>query len=232
MYLSSLADDLGLCGIQTGNVAGFAAELCEKGILTREEVGFDLKWGDTEAFAKLLEAIAYRKGIGDILAEGVARAADKLSKLKRQDLSRYAVHVKGIGIGAHGARSGKDFRARWWMTKNQYDTPNYRAHCRHILEPTLTLLQELTGKGAQYIVIGIKGSPSCGIYTTTKGEWRGDPSTATTAQTTKASEAGVFMEELFALIKSKGIKEPTKVLEISHEEISQKGLPRETASEL
>ena len=109
IYLSSLADDLGLCGIQTGNVAGFAAELCEKGILTREEVGFNLKWGDTEAFARLLEAIAYRKGIGDILAEGVARAADKLSKLKGQDLSRYAVHVKGIGIGAHGARSGKDF---------------------------------------------------------------------------------------------------------------------------
>jgi predicted secreted protein len=121
---------------------------------------------------------------------------------------------------------------RWWMTKNQYDTPNYRAHCRHILEPTLTLLQELTGKGAQYIVIGIKGSPSCGIYTTTKGEWRGDPSTATGTQTTKASESGVFMEELFALIKAKGIKEPTKVLEISHEEISKKGLPRETASEL
>jgi hypothetical protein len=40
------------------------------------------------------------------------------------------------------------------------------------------------------------------------------------------------MEELFALIKAKGIKEPTRVLEISHEEISQKGLPHETASEL
>ncbi|ABL78810.1 aldehyde ferredoxin oxidoreductase family protein [Thermofilum pendens] len=109
VYLSSLADELGLCGIQTGNVLGFAAELYEKGVLTREDLGFELKWGDAEAFARLMSMIARREGIGDCLAEGTARAALKLGKLKGVDLSKYAVHVKGVGVGAHGARSGKDF---------------------------------------------------------------------------------------------------------------------------
>lgn len=107
--LSALADDLGLCGIQTGNVVGFAIELYEKGLLTREDVGYELKWGDVEAIEKLLYDIAYRRGIGGILAEGVYRAALELSRMKNTDLLKYTVQVKGIAIGAHGIRSGLDY---------------------------------------------------------------------------------------------------------------------------
>ncbi|MEM3982054.1 MAG: aldehyde ferredoxin oxidoreductase C-terminal domain-containing protein [Thermofilum sp.] len=109
IYLSSLADELGLCGIQTGNVAGFAAELFQRGILTREDIGFDLRWGDAKAFAKLLEMIARREGIGDVLAEGTYRAALRISKEKGVDALQYAVVSKAIGVGAHGVRSAKDF---------------------------------------------------------------------------------------------------------------------------
>lgn len=41
--LSALADELGLCGIQTGNVMGFATELFEKKILTKDDVGYELR---------------------------------------------------------------------------------------------------------------------------------------------------------------------------------------------
>lgn len=109
IYLSYLADELGLCGINTGNVLGFAAELYERGILTREELGVDLRWGDARAFAILMEKIARREGIGDLLAEGTTRAAIELSKKKGVDLSRYVVQVKGAGVGAHGIRSGADY---------------------------------------------------------------------------------------------------------------------------
>ena len=110
VFLVSLIDDLGLCGIQTGNVMGFAAELFQRGILTREDLGgLELKWGDAEAFAALAKKIAFREGIGDLLAEGTYRAALKIGKEKNADLLSYAVQSKGVSIGAHGIRSGKDY---------------------------------------------------------------------------------------------------------------------------
>jgi aldehyde:ferredoxin oxidoreductase len=110
VFMSSLIDDLGLCGIQTGNVLGFAAELFQRGILSKDDLdGIELKWGDAEAFASMAKKIALREGIGDLLAEGTYRAALKIGKMKGKDVLQYAVQSKGIGIGAHGIRSGKDF---------------------------------------------------------------------------------------------------------------------------
>ncbi len=110
--LSSLADDLGLCGIQTGNVVGFAVELFERGVLTVEDVGYELRWGDFESLRRLMEDIAYRRGVGTVLAEGTYRAALEIARRKGtppEEVLRYAVQVKGIGVGAHGVRSGKDY---------------------------------------------------------------------------------------------------------------------------
>ena len=110
VFMSSLIDDLGLCGIQTGNVLGFAAELFQRGILSKDDLdGIELKWGDAEAFASLAKKIALREGVGDLLAEGTYRAALRIGKMKGKDVLKYAVQSKGIGIGAHGIRSGEDF---------------------------------------------------------------------------------------------------------------------------
>jgi len=110
IYLTALVDDLGLCGIQTGNVLGFAAELYQRGILTKEDLdGLELEWGNAEAFITLTEMIAERRGIGNVLAEGTYRAAKKISRIKGIDVSPYAIVSKGIGIGAHGIRSGEDY---------------------------------------------------------------------------------------------------------------------------
>jgi len=110
VFLASVVDDLGLCGIQTGNVLGFVAELFQREILTKKDLDdIEPKWGDVEAFAALAQKIAFREGIGDLLAEGTYRAALSIEKTKRVDVMPYVVHAKGIGIGAHGIRSGKDY---------------------------------------------------------------------------------------------------------------------------
>ncbi len=110
VYLAALIDDLGLCGIQTGNVLAFAAELYQRNILTKADLdGIELKWGDADAFAAFTKKIVAREGIGDLFAEGTFRAAQKLGKLKGKNLTPYVIHVKGVSIGAHGVRSGKDF---------------------------------------------------------------------------------------------------------------------------
>ena len=109
VHLSAVIDNLGHSGINIGNTMAFAAELYQRGILTEEDLGFKLEWGDVEAFDRLAHMIAMREGIGDILAEGTYRAALKISEMKGVDALRYAVQVKGIEVGAHGIRSGRDY---------------------------------------------------------------------------------------------------------------------------
>lgn len=109
VYVAAKGDDLGLCGIQGGNVLGFAGELYQRGVLTKEDLGFELKWGDAKAFARLAEMVANREGIGDILAEGSYRAALKIKEMKGVDVTKYVIHEKGMAIGAHGIRSGLDY---------------------------------------------------------------------------------------------------------------------------
>ncbi len=110
IYLSALMDYLGFSGINGPNSLAFAAELYQRGILNKKDIGFELNWGDVEAFEALARKIVRREGIGDILAEGTYRAALKISEMKGVDVTKYAVHVKGVEIGAHGTRSGEDFR--------------------------------------------------------------------------------------------------------------------------
>jgi aldehyde:ferredoxin oxidoreductase len=112
IHISTLMDKLGHSGINGPNTMGYAAELYQRGILTEEDIGFKLEWGDTKAFDKLAHMMAYREGIGDVLAEGTYRAALKIAEMKgltSEETLKYAVHVKGIEIGAHGTRSDADF---------------------------------------------------------------------------------------------------------------------------
>ena len=92
----SLCNELGLDMISTGNVVGFAMECAERGILNGAP-----KFGDAEGQRKLIEDIAYRKGLGDLLADGVRKAAEKL----RQGTERFAMHVKGLELPAYDPRS-------------------------------------------------------------------------------------------------------------------------------
>ncbi|MBE0481600.1 MAG: aldehyde ferredoxin oxidoreductase family protein [Dehalococcoidia bacterium] len=96
--------ELGLDTISTGNTIGFAYELFEKGILTtRDTGGLVLRYGDPEPMIKLIDKIGYRHGIGDILAEGVKRAAQRIGKGSEQ----YAMHVKGLEMPGYEPRSLK-----------------------------------------------------------------------------------------------------------------------------
>jgi aldehyde:ferredoxin oxidoreductase len=112
IHLSTLVDKLGHSGINGPNAMGYAAELYQRGILTKKDIGFELKWGDPNAFDRLARMIAMREGIGDVLAEGTYRAALKIAEMKKmkpEELLKYAVVVKGIEVGAHGTRSDADF---------------------------------------------------------------------------------------------------------------------------
>lgn len=100
-HANLLCDQLGLDTISTGVVIGFVMECFEKGILTNKDLdGLEPRFGNAEAAVKLIRKIAFREGIGDLLAEGVKRISQKIGKGTEQ----FAVHVKGAELPAWEAR--------------------------------------------------------------------------------------------------------------------------------
>ena len=98
--------------ISTGAAIAFAMECYENGILTKEDTnGLEVTFGNEEALLKLIEMIGRREGIGDMLAEGVKRAAQHIGKGAEQ----YAMHVKGQELPMHEAR-GKQSLALAYAT--------------------------------------------------------------------------------------------------------------------
>lgn len=91
--LNDLADRLGLDTISLGNVLAFAIVLSKMG-----KIPIRLEWGDGESLAKLVEDIAYRRGVGSLLAEGVRLVAEKLG------VPELAVHVKGLEPAGYDPR--------------------------------------------------------------------------------------------------------------------------------
>lgn len=93
-----------LDSISTGVVIAFAMECYENSIITTEMTGgLDLTWGNAEAVEQMVHLIGRREGIGELLGEGVKRAAKKLGR----GAERYALHVKGQELPMHDPRGKK-----------------------------------------------------------------------------------------------------------------------------
>ncbi len=91
--ISEICQRFGLDMVSAASSIAFAMELFQRELLNIEDIGFNLEWGDEDAVIKLLEQIATREGIGNILAEGVKEASKKISGSEY-----YAMHVKGLEI--------------------------------------------------------------------------------------------------------------------------------------
>lgn len=103
---NSICDKLGIDTVSAGNVVAFAMECYEKGILTTKDTdGLELEFGNVDAALQLLHMIAYRDGIGDLLAEGVrfaSRTIDKGSGI-------FAMQSKGMEYPAYEPRGSPAF---------------------------------------------------------------------------------------------------------------------------
>ena len=111
VVLNSETDRLGMDVNETGWVVAWVMECYEKRLLTSKELdGLEMKWGNSEAIMTLLGKIARREGFGNVLAEGVMRAARQVGGLT-PDL---AVHtMKG------NTPRGHDHRVMW---QEMFDT--------------------------------------------------------------------------------------------------------------
>jgi aldehyde:ferredoxin oxidoreductase len=100
-YLCSYVDYLGLDSEDVSAVVTWMMECYEKGLVTREDLGgIDLTWGNLEAICALLKKIAYREGIGDVLADGLKMAAEKMDAKTRP----FAMTHKGTALSSYEPR--------------------------------------------------------------------------------------------------------------------------------
>ncbi len=98
---AELCNYYGLDAQSTGVTVSFVMDCHEKGILTHEELGgIDAHFGSAEALLELVEKIGKREGIGDVLADGVKAAAQKIGK----DSDKLAQNIKGLEVTGYDLR--------------------------------------------------------------------------------------------------------------------------------
>ena len=154
LYAVDLCNRYGLDVITTSECIAFTMELYEKGILKSKEIG-GLKphFGNSQAVFALIKKIKDRNGFGDILADGVVAAAEKIGK----ESYKYAMHVKGLeifqadprGIKGYGlgvavaTRGGDHLRSEPWFEFSQ----NAEEGKKRFGHPESAFRLEYKGKG-------------------------------------------------------------------------------------
>ena len=95
---TGICNDLTLCTMEMGNVIQWLVSCYKAGYLTNDQIGIDMETVGSRAFFEALaHMIAHRKGYGDILAEGLLRAGEKLGPDAKKHFSN---EVAGVGAGA------------------------------------------------------------------------------------------------------------------------------------
>lgn len=92
------AEEFGMDTLSLGVCVAFAMECAERGILRRDVLGngFSLEFGNADATLRLIDMIAHREGIGNVLAEGTRLASQQIGR----DADKFALQVKGMEFAA------------------------------------------------------------------------------------------------------------------------------------
>ncbi|HMK66253.1 MAG TPA: aldehyde ferredoxin oxidoreductase family protein [Thermodesulfobacteriota bacterium] len=104
--MNDLVNRAGMDSISCGSVIAFAIECFESGLLNKADTdGLELRWGGAESILTLTEKIIKREGFGDILADGVKKAAERIGRGSEQ----FAVHCGGIEPAMHDPKFDPGF---------------------------------------------------------------------------------------------------------------------------
>ncbi|MDO8691302.1 MAG: aldehyde ferredoxin oxidoreductase family protein [Dehalococcoidia bacterium] len=99
--LNEICNRYGMDTISAGSSIAFAMECYEKGLISRNDTdGLDLRWGNAEAMVAMTERMGRREGFGEVLADGVKRASERIGGAS----SEFAVHVQGQEPAMHDPR--------------------------------------------------------------------------------------------------------------------------------
>lgn len=103
--INDMLNRAGMDSISAGATVAWAMECYEQGLFSKEDLdGMDLSWGNAESVLKLVEKMIKREGIGDLLADGCKKAAEKTGKG-----AEFGMHAGGQELAMHDSRFDPGF---------------------------------------------------------------------------------------------------------------------------
>jgi aldehyde:ferredoxin oxidoreductase len=103
---NDICNRYGLDTISTGACIAFTIECYENGVITKNDTdSLEMTWGNHKSIIAMLEKLAKREGFGDIIADGVKKAAGRIGR----GAEKYAMHIGGQEVPAHDSRGGPAF---------------------------------------------------------------------------------------------------------------------------
>jgi aldehyde:ferredoxin oxidoreductase len=109
---SDICDRYGIDTISAGAAIALAIECYERGLITKKDTdGIEMTWGNHRAIVAMTEKLAKREGFGDVLADGVKAAAEKIGK----GADKYAIHVGGQELPAHDPKHSFHYATSYRM---------------------------------------------------------------------------------------------------------------------
>jgi len=111
--LNDICNRYGVDTISTGATIAFAIECYENGLITNKDTeGIELRWGNHEAIVAMTEKLVVREGFGDVLADGVKVAAEKIGK----GAEGFAIHIHGQEVPMHDPKRFMHYGATYLDT--------------------------------------------------------------------------------------------------------------------
>ncbi|HSW35535.1 MAG TPA: aldehyde ferredoxin oxidoreductase family protein [Candidatus Limnocylindrales bacterium] len=140
---NELCNIYGMDTISAGSVIQWAMECFEKGVIGPEDLdGEELHWGNAVAVHKMIKQIAFREGFGDVLADGVKRAAERIGKNSYQ----WAVEAKGLEQSRVDTRSAKGYALAFAVNPRGADHLHTETFAEFGLSPeSRALIKKITG---------------------------------------------------------------------------------------
>jgi aldehyde:ferredoxin oxidoreductase len=95
---NDICNRYGIDTISAGAIMAFTMECYEKGLINKKDTGdIEMTWGNHRAMVAMMEKMAKRDGFGDIIADGVKKAAERIGK----DAGKCAIHIQGQEVPGH-----------------------------------------------------------------------------------------------------------------------------------
>ena len=139
---NELCNIYGMDTISIGSVIQWAMECYERGVLSRDTLGAELRFGDGSALLEMVKKIAFRSGFGDVLAEGVKLAAEAVGG----DSYKWAVHGKGLEQSRVDTRSAKAYALAFAVNPRGADHLHTQCFAEFGLSPeSRSLIKNITG---------------------------------------------------------------------------------------
>lgn len=210
---NEMCNYLAMDTVSLGATLAWAMECFERGLLTLEDTGgVPLRFHDADGVIKLVEMIAYRQGIGDLLAEGSLRAAKRLGR----GSEAYLTTVKGMEMAMHDPRHMPVMRASYLLAPTGGDhmrqTSNRNGHrnqvglCHFLAyddQQSLDILNAVTGWGMspeEMVTQAHRGLTLARLFNMREGFTRADDALPRRFSEKLPKHSGLTGEQLDAIV--------------------------------